>query len=221
MENEINIRETLADVAVRIRELSVHLEKSEARFDREFEKSRAEREKSEARFDRELEKSRAEADKRGAEADKRRAELDRQIKELKDTVNGMSKSDGLFAEEYFFNSFENGKRTFLGETFDDITKNLKGTESNDEYDIVFINGKSVGIVEIKYRGRLDDIPKIINKANTFRTNFPKFQNHRIFLAMASMMFNQRIEDECKDKGIAIVKQAGDTVTISDEHLKAY
>ena len=150
-----------------------------------------------------------------------RAEFDRRMKRLDESIGGVSNSNGLFAEEYFFNSFEKGNRTFLGETFDDIERNVKGLESKDEYDIVFINGKSVGIIEVKYKGRLDDIPKILNKANTFRTNYPKFQNHKIYLAMASMTFHQRLEDECRKEGIAIVKQVGDTVVINDEHLKAY
>ena len=149
------------------------------------------------------------------------AETGRQIRELNDKFNGISKSNGLFAEEYFFNSFNEGNRTFLGETYDSIKKNLKGTESNDEYDIVFINGKSVCIVEIKYRARLDDIPKIISKANTFRINFPNYHNHRVYFAMASMMFNQRIEDECKNEGIAVIKQSGDTVTFIYDNLKAF
>ena len=212
---------------------------SEAKFDRELAESRAEsereRKESEAKFKQEMAESRAEFDKRNVEFDKRSAEFDkqraefnkeqaelsRQIRELKESVNGISKSNGLFAEEYFFNSFENGKRTFFGETFDDIEQNVKGLESKDEYDIVLINGKSVGVIEVKYKGRLDDIPKIINKAGTFRANYPKFQNHKIYLAMASMMFNQRLEDRCKKEGIAIVKQVGDTVVINDEHLKAY
>ena len=175
-----------------------------------FRESERQRQESAAKFDHEI-----------AEISKQQAETGRKIDKLNETVNGMSKSDGLFAEEYFFNAFENGKRTFEGETFDEITKNLKGTKSRDEYDIVLINGKSVGIIEVKYRGRMDVIPKIINKTTTFRANYPKFQHHRIFLALASMMFNQRLEDECKENGIAIIRQAGDTVVINGEHLKAY
>ena len=151
-------------------------------------------------------------------------ETDRQIKELKETITGISKSNGLFAEEYFLNSIENGKYTFFGEKFDEIIPNLKtglNEKVKDEYDIVLVNGTYIGIIEVKYKGRLDDIPKIISKAQTFRVNYPKYQNHRIYLALATMIFNQRLEDECKKKGIAIVKQVGDTVVINEENLKVY
>ena len=206
MNDFAELHDTVKEVVEGIRELGKKLEQSNAAF-----------EKSSAEFD----KRSAEFDKRSAEADKRSAETDRQIRELNDKVNGISRSNGLFAEEYFFNSFSEGKRTFLGETYDAIKKNLKGTESNDEYDVVFINGKSVCIIEIKYKARLDDIPKIISKADTFRINFPNYKNHRVYFAMASMMFNQRVEDECKNEGIAVVKQDGDIVITNYENLKAF
>lgn len=158
------------------------------------------------------------------ETDKQMKETDRQIKELKETINGISKSNGMFAEEYFLNSFENGKHTFFGEKFDEIIPNLKtglNEKIKDEYDIVLVNGSFVGIIEVKYKGRLDDIPKIISKAQTFRVNYPKYQNHHIYLALATMIFNKRLEDECKKEGIAIVKQVGNTVVINEEYLKVY
>ena len=181
------------------------------------------RKEAEARFDREMALSNAAFEKRNAEFEKQRIETNRQLQELSKSINGISKSNGLFAEEYFFNSFEKGKSTFFGETFDDIERNIKGIEPGfkDEYDILLINGNAVGIIEVKYKGRIDDIPDIINKAHTFRVNYPKYQNHRVYLALATMMFNQRLEDECIKQGIAIVKQVGDKVIIADEHLKAF
>ena len=91
----------------------------------------------------------------------------------------------------------------------------------DEYDILLINGKSIGLIEVKYKGRKEDIPKIVNKARTFRVNYPKYQNHQVYLAMASMIFIKEVEQECMNKGIAIVKQVGDTVVINDTHLKIF
>ena len=265
MENAVNTPATPESVWAIIRELSLSIKASGAESDRQ-------RKESEAKFDRALEKSSAEFDKRSvefdkrsAEFDKRSAETDRQIRELKEkidgmtksnallaettngisktssllaetvnnisktngmiaeTVNGISKTNGLIAEEYFSNSFKEGKQTIFGEKFDVISERTKGNVAGfeDEYDLVFFNGKSIGIIEIKNRGRLDDIPKIINKAKTFRGNFPVYQNHRIYLALASMVFHQRLEDECTKQGIAIIKQVGDVVVFNDKHLKAY
>jgi len=100
---------------------------------------------------------------------------------------------------------------------------MKGYKKNykDEYDIVLFNGKSVAIVETKFRAHENDLPKIVKKAETFRINYPDFANHRIYLGLASLSFYDDVEKKCIDEGIAVVKQVGNTVVIADEHLKEF
>jgi hypothetical protein len=150
-------------------------------------------------------------------------EFDRRMKNLDERMGSWANNHGLYAEEYFFNSFENGKQNFFGEKFDDIEKNVKGINKGcrDEYDILLVNGKSVGIVEIKFKAHKNDIPKILRKAETFRINFPDYQKHKIYLGLATMVFYPELEQECIEHGIAIIKQIGDTVIINDEHLKVF
>jgi hypothetical protein len=100
-------------------------------------------------------------------------------------------------------------------------KNKGGVEVDDEYDIVMLNGHSVGIVEVKYKARDTDVQKVINKANTFRINFPKYKDHQFYLALASLTFENQAEGDCIKQGIAVVKQVGDTVVINDENLKVF
>ena len=146
---------------------------------------------------------------------------DRSIEKVSATLGSWANNQGDFAEEYFFNSFERGKRNFFGEKFKDIRKNVKGLENDDEYDILLINGKSIGIVETKYKAHKKDIPKVLKKAETFRINFPMYANHKVFLGLATMAFHPGLEQLCKEKGIAVIKQVGDSVVIYDEHLKVY
>ena len=126
-----------------------------------------------------------------------------------------------FAEEYFFNSFKNGSQTFFGERFDVIKKNLKGMETPDKFDVVMLSEQAVGIVEVKFRACGNDISKVLNKAVTFRENFPYYATHRVYLGYATFAFNDIIEQECIANGIAIIKQVGDTVVINDKHLKVF
>ena len=156
-----------------------------------------------------------------AETDRLQKETAKQIKDVNQQIGGISKSNGLFAEAYFFNSFEQGEQTFFGEKFDAIRKNLKGPATDDEFDVVMLNGHSVGIVEVKYKARDNDISKVLKKAVTFRENFPSYANHRIYLGYAPLAFDDHIEQECIENGIAVIKQVGDTVVINDEHLKAF
>jgi len=156
-----------------------------------------------------------------AETDRQMKETDRKLDKVGIQLGGISNNQGRFAEEYFFNSFERGKRNFFGEKFDVIKKNLKGIKTDDEFDIVMLNGQTVGIVEVKYKAHENDVPKVLEKANTFRVNFAEYKSHMIYLGLATMAFYPELEQACIDNGIAIIKQAGDTIVINDEHLKAF
>ena len=172
-----------------------------------------------------LTEKQAETDRQLKETDKQLREIvanfDRRMKKFEEMNGGLSNSQGMFAEEYFFNSFENGQKDFFGEKFDRITKNVLGVRCEDEYDILMINGKSIAIVEVKFRAREKDVDKVLKKANTFRINYPEYGNHRVYLGLAALTFDKGIEDDCKDNGIAIVKQVGESVIITDGHLKVF
>jgi len=179
-----------------------------------------------------MEQSRAEADRRAAEAALSQAETKQQFKELGEYIKqvsqqlgGMGNSNGEFAEEFFYNALLRGKRNILGETFDDVMKSSKVTFNKgfeDEYDILLVNGRAVCIIEVKYKADSKDLPqKVLRKAQTFRVNFPKYNDKIVYLAIAGMSFDPRTEKACAAQGIAIMKQVGDTVTIYDKHLKAF
>jgi hypothetical protein len=144
-----------------------------------------------------------------------------EVEKVTGTLGSWANNQGSFAEEYFFNSFEYGKQNFFGEKFDRVTKNLKGTETDDEYDLLLINGKSIGIVEVKYKAHENDLPKVLRKAETFRVNFPKYAKHQVYIGLASLAFYPELEKKCINQGIAIIKQVGDSVVINDQHLKVF
>ena len=208
-------------------EIREEAKKSNAEFDRrtaEFDRRTAEFDRRTTEFDRrttEFDRRTAEFDRRTTEFDRRIAELDLRLKKIGDQVGGLSNNHGFFAEEYFFNSFENGQKTFFGEKFDSCKKQLKGLRYEDEYDIVLLNGHSVGIVEVKYKVHAKDIDNVIDKVKSFKINFDDFRNHRYYLGLASLVFNENIEKECIKQGIAVIKQVCDTVVVNDEGLKVF
>ena len=163
---------------------------------------------------------------RQAETDRMMKETDNRLKNLSEEMKGIGMSNGYFAEDYFINAFENGRRTFFGENFDRIEKNLKvragiNGKIDAEYDIVLVNGKYVSIIEVKYRADEKYIDKIIKKAVTFRENSPALAKHKIYLCIAALSFPNGVEQEFINKGIAVIKQVGDTVVINDENLKVF
>ena len=181
--------------------------------------------------DRRIEKSRADYERRHADYERQHADYEiqridneRRMKKFEETMGAWANNHGSFAEEYFYNSFEAGKRNFFGEKFEEIEKNVKGfTNKNfrDEYDILLINGKAIGIIEVKFRAHENNIPKVLRKAETFRINFPQYQYHRIYLGLATLSFYPELEQACISQGIAVIKQVGDTVVINDAHLKTF
>ena len=190
---------------------------------------------SRAEFEQEMRKSRADSERRAKESEQRakeneqlikesRADYERRMKKFEETMGSWANNHGSFAEEYFANSFENGKRNFFGEKFDEIVKNAKGfidKNCKDEYDILLINGKAVGIIEVKFKAHENDITKVLRKAETFRVNFPQYRHHRIYLGLATLAFYLELEQACINQGIAVIKQVGDTVVINDAHLKTF
>jgi hypothetical protein len=210
-------------------ELLRELTLSQAETAREIEQVNKTAADRQAETAREIEKIAREIEQVNKIAADRQAEVDRQIEKtarevekVNKTVGSWANNQGSFAEEYFYNSFENGEQNFFGEKFDAIKKNLKGAETNDEFDIVLVNGQSVGLVEVKFKAHHEkDIPKVLKKVDAFRTNFPKYQNHKIYLGLATMVFYPELEKDCIENGIAVIKQVGDTVVINDEGLKAF
>ena len=202
MKNSSNTVETPESVWAALRET-----------DRMIKESRKERELEMKKFREEIE----------LEMKKSHEEHERKMKEYDRMFGSWAQNFGKFAEEYFSNSLEKGKQNFFGEKFDEFEKNVKGIKkgSKDEYDILLINGHSIGIVEVKFKAHENDLPKVLKKPQTFRINFPEYNNHRVYLGLATMAFYSELENECIERGIAILKQVGDTMMITDEHLKVF
>ena len=153
-------------------------------------------------------------------------DTDRRIKALTTELNGISKSNGDFAEDYFSNAFEQDKLIFADMHFDYMKKDInvsnpKSGKRDEQYDIVLYNDESVVIVEIKYKACKNDIYDLIRKAETFRGWFPEYADHKIYLGLAGMSFLKNAVKNAENKGIAIIRQRGDKTIVNDKNLIAY
>ncbi|GHV64063.1 hypothetical protein FACS1894199_01450 [Bacteroidia bacterium] len=203
-------------------------------FEAQHAKNIAEYEEQRKKESAEAEKRREEYDKRAAEADKRREEYDKRRekeyaewharwKEVSKEIGGISNNNGYFAEEYFINALQK-KKTFAGIRYDYVDPNMKYRLGNvqDEFDIVMFNGSSIAIIEVKYRVQLDFLTTLTTqKVQNFRTLFPAYAKHKIYLGIASMSFNKKVIMGAKQLGIGMLKPQGDTLECDTEHIKAY
>ena len=153
-------------------------------------------------------------------------DTDRRMKAYGFELNGISSSNGDFAEDYFNNAFENDALMFAGMHFDymknDINvSNRKSGRRDEQYDIVLYNDTCVGIIEIKYKVRENDINDTIRKAEVFRSWFPEYADHKIYIGLAGMSFQKEAVQKADEKGIAIIRQKGGKTIVNDKNLKAY
>jgi hypothetical protein len=137
-------------------------------------------------------------------------------------IEGISKSNGKFCEEYFINSFKENP-TFLGEKYDRVLENLKPDPvvMDDEYDLVLRNGSTVVIIEVKYKAGLDDVGKTFSKLNTYRANYPMFKDYKIYLGLASFSFSKAMRARADKEGIVLIQQRGKKIEVISENIRAW
>ena len=236
----LTVQETAARVTAEVKEMlaasraefDLKMEKSRAEFERskaerdaEFERRSAERDAEFERSKAEFERSKAEFERKDAALQKSFAKTERMIQNVNKQIGGMANSHGEYAEEFFYNALRRRKRNMLGEHFDDIVRRNAVTINQgyeDEYDILLVNGQAVCVVEVKYKADSGDMPqRMLRKAQTFRVNFPQHKDKKVYLALAGMSFHPLTEKACINNGIAVIKQVGETMMISDQNLKTF
>ena len=144
------------------------------------------------------------------------------IREIQKEVGGISNSNGEFAEEYFENVYCRNM-SFAGMHFHEMIrrKRFEDRKRKDEFDIIMLNEKNAVIVETKYKAKESDINKVIKKASSFRYWYPEHKNHKIYLCLASLRFEDNIIGKARKKGVAIIQQLGGKTEVNDENLIAY
>jgi hypothetical protein len=197
--------------------------RSEA-LQKEFQKAHEQRQAENEAW---LKKSRADFDARQKEYDARREKADnaadRRLARLAQEVGGMSKNNGLFAEEYFYNAL-NASRTYGNIKYDAVTQNMVNSAGKvaGEYDVVMLNGSSVAIIEVKYRVHKNFPEKLATlRVKKFRKLYPRYAQHKIYLGIAGFSFDEMAVANAKQLGIGLVKPQGDTIECDTEHIKAY
>jgi len=155
-------------------------------------------------------------------------ETARVVKEVSEQLGGMGNSNGDFAEEFFYNSLKD-TMTFAGIRFDTISDKFARTkimpdktERKAQFDIVLHNGKAIALIEVKYKARLEDVRKMVEKKlPNFRLLFPEYSKYKLYLGIGSLVLKDRIIQEAKKLGIGLMEQRGDAVEYKTSCVKVY
>ena len=146
------------------------------------------------------------------------------IKAMQKELGGISNANGAMAESYFVNSFSKSMK-FAGQLYNGYFSNLKKKDKllnlQGEYDLLLYNCTSVVMIEMKYKADREDIEELLEKAPIFKQLFPQYANFDLYLGLAALHFNKKVEKQSIKQGVAVIKQVGDTMVINDAHLKVF
>jgi len=171
----------------------------------------------------------AKTDAQIAEVNAQMKKTDIRIAEMTKNVCGISDSNGLFAEEFFFNTLSE-KKEFAGIHFDEVEDDVRGKQKQpdgkrlrDQFDILMTNAASVAIVEVKYRARKDDVETLaVRKVENFKTLFPEYKGFKIYLGLAALAFEKDVVNEARKYGVGLLQQVGETIeSANDWEVRAY
>ena len=106
----------------------------------------------------------------------------------------------------------------LGIKFDVISPNLyrKKGKIEDEYDIVLVNGKSIAIIEVKYKVHENDVKNLDKKVETFKELFPEYSHLKLYVGIAGF----KVYKKAKEKGYFILQRKGDVIETYAPNLRA-
>ncbi len=82
----------------------------------------------------------------------------------------------------------------------------------EEYDLFLINGKSIAVIEVKYKAHLKDIDKLDRKVANFKKLFPIYKNYDLYGGLASFNINDDAKEETLSRGYFVLQRSGDIVS---------
>ncbi len=144
------------------------------------------------------------------------ARLDRVAKQL----GGVTNNQGDVAEEYFINSLKE-KLQIANIDFDYLIPNyvIEGKNIKDEFDILLVNGKSVAIIEVKYKVHPNDVDKLKRKIENLK-KLPQYRGYDIYAGIAGFKIPQEAIEKAIKKGYFVLQRKGDIIQTYEKGLKA-
>jgi len=156
-----------------------------------------------------------------AKTDAQMARTDARLDKIAKMVGGISNNQGDITEEYFINSLKEKLR--LGDIkFDFLVENFKAKKGKKilaEYDILLVNGKSVAIIEVKYKVHPKDLEKLPAKIESIR-NLPQYDNYEVYAGLAGFFVPDKVIEQAQEQGYFILQRKGDVVVTHIENLKS-
>jgi len=145
-------------------------------------------------------------------------ETDKKFQEMVKEIGGIGKSNGAYAEDFFYSSLENSMK--VGKLqFDYVDMNIKRKRNNTEaeYDIILYNHYKVLVIEVKYNFKVDQLRTFYKeRLKKYRTLFPEHKEYKLYGGVAALTFDKKALEEAKKYGFYILTQNNETIKIVNE-----
>jgi hypothetical protein len=86
-----------------------------------------------------------------------------------------------------------------------------------EIDILVENTNEVVAIEVKSHLEVRDIKRFLQTLERFKEAFPRYRNYKLYGAVAGIKIDERSDLYATQKGLYVIKPAGDSVIISNSH----
>ncbi|MDR3173108.1 MAG: hypothetical protein LBU19_02550 [Treponema sp.] len=153
-----------------------------------------------------------------AKADERQAKLDKQIAELSKNIGGLNNSFDKWVEEMVSAKLWEKFRA-LGYPFTQGESNKRYWEDKRtvaEVDLLLENGDYAMPVEIKSILTQEDVDNHLERIGKIRGALDKWGDRRKLVgAVAGMSVSEEVRDYAQKKGLYVLVQSGDSVTVVD------
>ncbi len=140
-------------------------------------------------------------------------------------LGNIQENNGEIAEEYFYNSINHTMK--LGDipfdfVYRNLSKHIKKSNIQGEYDMILVNGSSVAIIETKYKMHQNDVLKVKEKLiPKFKKLFPEYKDYKLFAGIASFHINTEAKELAKELGFYILEKVGNVLQTNDQNIHAY
>jgi hypothetical protein len=164
----------------------------------------------------------ARTDERFAKTEALVAQLTQSIKDTRGEVDGVGKSQGMVAEEFYANSLT--LNPTIGKLkFDQVMTDIKVGKGHDnaQFDVIMINGNSAAIVEVKYRAQIKTITQLEKQMIEFRTRLPIYDKFKLYGGIAGFSVPDNVVQAAHDKGYFVLKRTGDAFAVDTQGMKAF
>lgn len=144
-------------------------------------------------------------------------ELGRRIDKLAKLYGGVSENSKDVAEEFFMRGLEK-KKSILGLRYDQVGRLAKSTKKlQGEYDIVLYNGKTMVVIEVKYKLHPNDVNDFVErKLPNFRKLFPEYKDSKVLGGVAGMSVPYDSQELAKKHGLIVLTQSGENMQVMNE-----